>query len=114
MEKDLLVKCLAQLGHSTRISIFQLLVQAGKKGMNVGELLEELDIPASTLSHHISKLTNLDLVRQEREGRVLRCIANYELLNDVIFELQSKCCKNSEDEKEIACYEKKSQKNTAN
>lgn len=107
MEKSLLVKCLAQLGHETRISIFQLLVKAGKKGMNVGELLEELKIAPSTLSHHLAKLTNLDLVRQERDGRILNCIANYEILNNIIHELQSTCCMNSKDEEELACYEKK-------
>ena len=106
MKKDLLVKCLAQLGHDTRISIFQLLIKAGKKGMTVGEILEELNIPPSTLSHHISKLTNLDLVRQEREGKNLICIANYLMLNDIVFELQSSCCSNSDDEEEKAKYEK--------
>lgn len=106
MEKNLLVKCLAQLGHETRISIFQLLIKAGKKGMVVGEILEELNIPPSTLSHHISKLTNLDLVRQERDGKNLICVANYSMLNDIVFELQSSCCANSDDEEELAIREK--------
>lgn len=107
MEKNLLVKCLAQLGHDTRISIFQLLIKAGKKGMNVGEILNELKIPPSTLSHHLAKLTNLDLVKQERDGRILNCIANYSLLDDLVFELQSSCCSNSKNEEEKAYGEKK-------
>lgn len=106
MEKSLLVKCLAQLGHETRISIFQLLTKAGKKGMKVGEIMEELEIPPSTLSHHLSKLTNLNLIRQEREGKNLICIANYLMLNDIVFELQSSCCSNSADAHEKARYEK--------
>lgn len=92
MEEEYLVKCLAQLGNSTRLKIFRVLVKAGKNGLSVGEIQEKLNIPASTLSHHISKLSNLDIVRQEREGRTLHCIANYELLNNVIFELKNQCC----------------------
>lgn len=109
MNEELLVKCLAQLGNLTRIRIYRLLVRAGKKGLNVGMIQEKLEIPASTLSHHISKLANLDLVRQEREGTVLKCFANYGLLNDVISELKSQCCIDSESyeeeisEKENSC-----------
>ena len=92
MNEEQLVKCLAQLGNITRLRIFRLLVKAGKEGLSVGEIQEELNIPGSTLSHHISKLTNLDLVRQVREGRVLHCIANYELLDIVVDELKNQCC----------------------
>ena len=92
MNEEQLVKCLAQLGNSTRLKIFRLLVKAGKSGLSVGEIQKELDVPGSTLSHHISKLVNLELVSQEREGRVLYCKANYKLLDDVINELRDQCC----------------------
>ena len=92
MNEEKLVKCLAQLGNITRLRIFRLLVKAGKEGLSVGKIQEKLVIPASTLSHHISKLLNLDLVKQERKGTVLNCFANYTLLDDVISELQDQCC----------------------
>lgn len=92
MEEETLVKCLAQLGNLTRLRIYRLLVKAGHEGLSVGQIQEELNIPGSTLSHHISKLVNLDLVRQKREGRVLHCTANYELLDTVVDELRDKCC----------------------
>lgn len=92
MNEEDLVKCLAQLGNITRLRIYRLLVKAGQKGLSVGEIQEKLDIPGSTLSHHLTKLINLDLIRQEREGRVLHCTANYELLNRVINELKDQCC----------------------
>ncbi len=88
MNEEELVKCLAQLGNITRLKIFRLLVKAGEKGLSVGKIQEELEVPGSTLSHHINKLTTLNLVRQEREGRTLHCIANYELLDTVVNELQ--------------------------
>ncbi|PHR69320.1 MAG: transcriptional regulator [Arcobacter sp.] len=92
MNEEKLVKCLAQLGNITRLRIFRLLVKAGKEGLSVGKIQEKLVIPASTLSHHISKLLNLDLIKQERKGTVLNCFANYTLLDDVISELQDQCC----------------------
>jgi len=93
MEEEKLVKCLAQLGNLTRLRIFKLLIKAGKKGLSVGKIQEYLDIPNSTLSHHISKLVNLDLISQNRQGRVLYCVANYELLNSITSELYDQCCK---------------------
>lgn len=92
MKEEELVNCLAQLGNITRLRIFRLLVKAGKEGLSVGKIQEALNVPGSTLSHHITKLSNLDLVRQEREGRVLHCTANYELLDEVISELKDQCC----------------------
>lgn len=92
MNEEQLVKCLAQLGNITRLKIFRLLVKAGKNGLSVGKIQEELNVPGSTLSHHISKLVALDLVSQEREGRTLHCKANYALLDIVINELKDQCC----------------------
>lgn len=107
MDEEKLVKCLAQLGNITRLKIFRLLVRAGKEGLSVGKIQKQLEIPASTLSHHISKLTNLDLVRQERSGTILNCIANYELLDEVIFELQNQCCVDSKSYQDNKCCDKK-------
>lgn len=92
MEEEKLVKCLAQLGNITRLRIFRLLIKAGEEGLSVGKIQEELEVPGSTLSHHISKLSNLDLVKQKREGRTLHCTANYELLDVVISALKDQCC----------------------
>lgn len=92
MSEEELVQCLAQLGNITRLRIFRLLVKAGEEGLSVGKIQEALNVPGSTLSHHITKLVHLKLVRQEREGRTLHCFANYDILNTVIAELQSQCC----------------------
>lgn len=81
-----------ELGHPTRLNIFSLLVKAGYKGLPVGRLQECLQVPNSTLSHHIAKLTSVGLVQQERDGRVLNCIAQYPSLNALIDFLQDECC----------------------
>ncbi|HEY0845572.1 MAG TPA: metalloregulator ArsR/SmtB family transcription factor [Noviherbaspirillum sp.] len=84
---------LASLGHEHRLELFQLLVQAGPDGMTVGELQSVLGRPASTIAFHLRELVAADLVRQEKEGRMVRCRANYLALNDVLQFIRQKCCK---------------------
>lgn len=92
MEHGHAARCLEKLGNPTRLEIFRLLVRAGPAGLAVGEIQEHLGIPGSTLSHHLSHLINAGLVRQEREGRVLRCTPNFHLINEVIRFLTEECC----------------------
>jgi len=92
MELDKLATCLVKLGNPTRLAIFRLLVRAGRDGMAVGELQSRLGIPASTLSHHVLFLVTAGLVIQEREGRVLRCRPNFELMNAIVKALTAECC----------------------
>ena len=47
---------LAALGNLTRLRLYRLLVRAGEPGLNVGELRSLLDVPASTLAHHLTSL----------------------------------------------------------
>jgi DNA-binding transcriptional ArsR family regulator len=85
-------RCLDKLGNPTRLEVFRLLVRAGREGLPVGDIQEHLDIPASTLSHHISHLVNAGLVHQEREGRVLRCRPDFKLMDSLIGFLTDECC----------------------
>jgi ArsR family transcriptional regulator, arsenate/arsenite/antimonite-responsive transcriptional repressor len=66
-------RSLAELGHPSRLQIFQLLVKVGEAGCKVGEIQEALNLPKSTVSHHLAELVAIGLVIQTREGRVLRC-----------------------------------------
>ena len=92
MNDEQLSKCLAELGNITRLKVFKLLVKAGAEGMPVGAIQEKLNVPGSTLSHHITKLISADLVVQKREGRTLHCFANYDVLNTVVEQLKDQCC----------------------
>ena len=100
MEIEYAANVLKELGHPTRLAIFKVLVRAGEKGLAVGGLQENLDVPNSTLSHHISKLISADLIKQEREGTTLYCIPQYENLNSLIAFLIDECCL---DESEDCC-----------
>lgn len=92
METEEAAVALAKLGHPVRLRIIQYLVQAGEAGLSVGEIQVLLDIPASTLSHHISHLVSGGLIRQERESRTLRCFVNYKKVEGLVELLTDKCC----------------------
>lgn len=92
MEIDVVAKALKELGHTTRLTIFKRVVRAGFQGVAVGSLQEQLQIPGSTLSHHISSLLSAGLLTQRREGRTLFCVAEFNTLQGVIGFLQDECC----------------------
>ena len=85
-------KALEALGNETRLSVYTLLVPAGRSGLTVGYIQEKLAIPASTLSHHISRLIHVGLIEQERQGRKLSCRANYRRVEGVLSFLARNCC----------------------
>jgi len=80
------------MGTEARLRILRLLLSAHPEGMVVGEVAEELDIPASTLSHHLDKLKNETLVQVRREGTFLRYTANTDALQDLLGFLYAECC----------------------
>jgi ArsR family transcriptional regulator, arsenate/arsenite/antimonite-responsive transcriptional repressor len=86
----------AAMGTEVRLRIMQLLLSAHPEGMVVGELQEELDIPSSTLSHHLDKLRNEGLVVVKRESTFLRYTANHEALQEVLKFLYAECCTRNE------------------
>ncbi|CAM3139325.1 ArsR/SmtB family transcription factor [Vibrio rarus] len=92
MQLEHVAKALKELGHPTRLSLYKLVVKAGHQGTPVGDIQQQLKIPGSTLSHHISSLSSAGLLSQRREGRTLFCTAQYENLQNVIDFLQEECC----------------------
>lgn len=82
---------LAALGTETRLRIVRLLLSAHPQGMVVGEIGAELGIAPSTLSHHLDKLKNEDLVQMRRESTFLRYTANTKVLREVLAFLYAEC-----------------------
>ena len=80
------------IGTEARLRIMQLLLTAHPEGLVVGEIQDELEIPNSTLSHHLDKLRNEDLVMVKREGTFLRYTANTEALQELLQFLYAECC----------------------
>ncbi len=91
-ELQMVADAMEALGNETRLAIFTLLVPAGRGGLTVGEVQSRLGVPASTLSHHLSRLVQVKLVAQERQGRKLICRANYPAMDAVLAFLTRNCC----------------------
>ncbi len=96
---------LAAMGTESRLRIMQLLLSAHPEGLVVGDIGSELDIPSSTLSHHLDKLKNEGLVRVRREGTFLWYSANAEALQELLGFLYAECCtrNNAVEPKKIVC-----------
>ena len=80
------------MGTGPRLRIMRVLLSAHPDGMVVNEIGTELSIPASTLSHHLEKLKNEDLVKVRREGTYLWYSANAEALQGLLGFLYAECC----------------------
>ena len=83
---------LSAMGTESRLRIMQLLLSAHPDGMIVGDIQKELDIPNSTLSHHLEKLKAEDLVGVRRESTFLHYTANTEALRELLQFLYAECC----------------------
>jgi len=85
----------AAVGSEPRLEVLLALVRAGPKGLAVGEIQDRVDLPASTLAHHLRFLAAAGLIEQEKEGRVVRSRAAFtriELLADFLLR---ECCSES-------------------
>ncbi len=90
-----IIRCadmLAAMGTEPRLRIIRLLLSAHPEGMVVGDIQAELGIPNSTLSHHLEKLRNEDLVTVRREGTYLWYAANTDALQALVAFLYAECC----------------------
>ena len=82
----------AALGNRARLRLLRLLVRAGAQGLNIGDLGRLLEIPASTLAHHLAALVRAGLVAQEKRGREVICTADFATLKAAAGYLTEACC----------------------
>src|SRR5271155_1661684 len=80
------------MGTEARLRIMQALLSAHPEGLVVSDIQQELEIPNSTLSHHLEKLKNEELVKVQRESTFLRYTANTEVLQELLRFLYAECC----------------------
>lgn len=92
MEEHNIIRALAALSHASRLRVFRALVVTGPAGLTPGQLCEQLDIPAATMSFHLKELSNAGLVQPIREGRNLIYSAQFDHMNKVISYLTENCC----------------------
>ena len=92
MREDRAANGLSALGNRTRLRLFRLLVRAGEAGMNVGEIQALVEVPASTLAHHLATLARSGLAIQERRGREVITRADYRTMHALMDYLTEECC----------------------
>ena len=80
------------MGTEPRLRIMQLLLSSHPEGLVVSEIQDELEIPGSTLSHHLDKLKNEGLVQVKRKGTFLRYTADTDALREILQFLYAECC----------------------
>ena len=92
MKLDDAANILAKIGNPTRLRIVRLLVRAGDDGLAVGMIKKELNIPGSTLTHHITHLKSAGVIRQQRQQATLICKMEFEVLRELVDYLTEECC----------------------
>ncbi|PBJ81808.1 transcriptional regulator [Lysobacteraceae bacterium NML93-0399] len=92
MEHAAATNALSALGHTTRLSVFRLLVQAGRSGRLPGDLAEALDLPGATLSFHLKALAAAGLITSEQRGRTIRYQADFDAMTALVAYLTENCC----------------------
>lgn len=96
MELETAAKILAKIGNSTRLRIVRLLVRAGNEGLAVGEIQKKLEVPGSTLTHHITHLESAGVIKKHRHQTTLICKMEYDVLQDLVDYLTEECCADAE------------------
>jgi len=86
------VEALSALAQESRLSIFRLLVQAGKEGVPAGVIGEQMGIPGATLSFHLKELTHAKLIKSRTEGRYVIYSASFTEMDKLIAYLTENCC----------------------
>jgi ArsR family transcriptional regulator len=84
---------LSALGHPVRLQILRVVVQAGAAGAAAGEIQARVELPASTLSHHLKRLLDAGLVASRNEGTFHYYSAEYAALRALTDYLWQDCCK---------------------
>ncbi|MGH1479555.1 MAG: ArsR/SmtB family transcription factor [Geminicoccales bacterium] len=85
----------AAVGSEPRLDVLLSLVRAGPEGLSVGDVQEKLDLPASTLAHHLRFLAAAGLIEQEKQGRVVRNRATFSRIEALASFLLKECCSES-------------------
>ena len=84
---------LGALGHPVRLAILRFVVQGGGEGTPAGEIQKHIDIPASSLSHHLERLSCTGLLTTRRDGTFIYYKADYTVLRTLTDYLWEDCCK---------------------
>jgi ArsR family transcriptional regulator, arsenate/arsenite/antimonite-responsive transcriptional repressor len=92
MEIKTAVTTLGALAQETRLSIYRLLVEAGRDGESVGRIGEALKVPGATLSFHLKELARAGLVTTRQERQFIYYAVDFERMAELMTFLTQNCC----------------------
>jgi ArsR family transcriptional regulator, arsenate/arsenite/antimonite-responsive transcriptional repressor len=92
MDKPQALAAFAALGQDTRLEVFRLLLRAGEDGVPAGEIASSLGTVQNTTSAHLKVLDHAGLIRAERDGRIVRYVADMTGFRDLLAYLMEDCC----------------------
>lgn len=84
---------LGALAHPSRLAVLRHVVQSGPEGATTTDLQRALDIPWTTLNHHVDRLVAAGLLVVRREGKFALHTADYAALHALTDFLWEDCCK---------------------
>jgi DNA-binding transcriptional ArsR family regulator len=93
----------AALGSPIRLSILRVVVQGDPEGTPVTDIQSKLDIPWSTLSHHLDRLTSAGLLVPRPEGKFIYHRADFAALRALTDYLWEDCCKGGKGSGKACC-----------
>jgi len=82
MDENQLVKMFKALANPNRYRLFDEIRKSGSSSIEEGHtcflntIIDQLNIGAPTVSHHLKELVNAGLVETEKEGKFLQCRLN--------------------------------------
>lgn len=86
----------AAVGSEPRLAVLLSLVRAGPAGLTIGQIIDKVGLPASTLAHHLKFLDDGGLIQQQKQGRAVINRANYQVIEALADFLLKECCADSE------------------
>jgi ArsR family transcriptional regulator len=97
-ELKFIIKSLEALANESRLRIFRMLVKAGHSGLTVTEMSKSLSMPMSTLSFHLAKLSQTDIILSVKKSRFIIYSINFKSVNKLIGYLTESCCNGNPEE----------------
>jgi ArsR family transcriptional regulator, arsenate/arsenite/antimonite-responsive transcriptional repressor len=84
---------LGALGHPVRLSVLRFVVQHGSDGASAGDIAAHVDMPPSTLSHHLKRLLDAGLLTTRNEGTFHYYSPDFAQLRALTDYVWEDCCK---------------------
>jgi protein-tyrosine-phosphatase/DNA-binding transcriptional ArsR family regulator len=92
MEASAVARVFGALAQESRLGVLRLLIARGPNGLAAGELSDQLGIPASTTSFHLSALERAGLIVATRQGRQIIYALRVSALRELLMFLTETCC----------------------